>query len=482
MKSKPRKHGKLYSDPYVNAWLETIKKEQRANRIFKFNKYLEWRGITVQELLQSGVNEAAYIEDFKNDFANDKEKMEKQRRATIVRSFLRFHKIPIARPPTNNPRVWYFEDDPYMQKFLKIYRNIGTKKVANRSLADYCNWREITPSQIIEETTEDEYDMLEVLIDFFNWRMKQSDINEKTTWTKINYIIRFYRRFKRIRIEFEQSEKPRYPKGIYALNRKESITKDEMKALLEIADTRDSAILLGLWESGLSPSDLGTITYAQIKKGLNLKKPDEVAACVIFPHSRKKNQQGFFCALGKQSLKFASLWLKQRTSGVLEQSEKLTDQTIVFSTKYPPYKNTSAATISGTIKKICKLAGVRSLSAADYRNTFNTKLKQVGMDKDDREMFMGHALGIAGHYDISRKEHYETEYLKYWRICFDITFDDEKMRSLEDETLKTKEELFELRQSNAILSKLVLKLLKSQQEGEPVIINPEEIDELEKTI
>ena len=473
----------LYSDPFVSKWLEGLTDKQKANRIHKFNKYLEWRKKTPKEILDTGLKEAEYIEQFKNLYPGEKEKQEQQRRATIVRHFLRFHGIPIARPKTHGgPRTWYFEDEPFMQKFLGLHRAIGSKKIANRALADYCQFRNLTPTQIIEETSEDEFDMLEVLEDFFKWRLKQSKISEKTTWQKVNLIIRFYRRYKRIKIEFESSEKPRFVKAIYALSRNEPITKVEIQKILEIADTRDSAIILGLWESGLSPADLGSITYKQIKKGLNLEDPEDVPICIIFPHQRKKNKQPFFCALGKQSLKFASLWIKQRTSGVLEASEKLTDQTIVFSTKYPPYKTSSPQVITGTIKKLCRLANIRNLCATDFRNTFNTKLKQTGMDKDDREMLMGHSLGIAEHYDISRKKHYEEEYSKYWKICFDITFEDEKLQSLEEETIRTKEELFDLRQTNAILSKLVLKLLKATQEGEPVIIDPKELEELEKTL
>ena len=477
-----RKYGSLYSDPFMSKWLEGLTDKQKANRIHKFNKYLEWRKKTPKEILDSGLQEAEHLEQFKNLYPGEKKKQEQQRRATLVRQFLRFHGIPIERPTTNKPRIWYYEDDPYMQKFLNLHRATGSKKIANRALADYCKWRGLTPTQIVEETSEDEFDLLEVLENFFRWRLKQSKINEKTTWAKVNLIIRFYRRYKRIKIEFESSEKPRSVKGLYALSRKAAITKEEVQKILEIADTRDSAIILGLWESGLSPADLGTINYEQIKEGLNLEDPNNVPTCIIFPHQRKKNKQPFFCALGKQSLRFASLWLKQRTSGVLEASEQISNKTIVFSTKYPPYKTSTPQVITNTIKKLSRLADVRSFCSTDFRNTFNTKLKQTGMDKDDREMLMGHSLGIAEHYDISRKQHYEEEYSKYWRICFDITFEDEKLQSLEEATIKTKEEIFDLKIINARLSKLVVKLLKATQDGEPVIIDPEELEELENTI
>jgi len=478
-----RRHGPLYSDPFISTWLEGLTDKQKSVKVHKLNRYLEWRKKTPKEILDAGLAEVNFIEQYKNLYPdNEKDSREQQRRSTIVRQFLRFHKIPIDRPSTNLPRIWYYEDDTYMEKFLKLHRTIGSKKIANRALADYCNWQKKTPTQLIEEDTRDAYDLLEVLEGFYNWRLNQSKISEKTTWAKVNLIIRFYRRFKRLRIEFESGEKPRITKSLYSLQRNESITKEEMRKLLEVADTRDSAIILGLWESGLSPADLGSITYEQIQDGINLVDPEDVPTCVIFPHRRKKNKQPFFCALGKQALKFVSLWLKQRTSGVLETSERLTDQSIVFSTKYPPYKTSSSPVIAQTVKKICKLTGIRELSTSDFRNTFNTKLKQTGMDKDDREMFMGHSLGIADHYDISRKQHYQEEYSKYWRLCFDLTFEDEKMKSLEEESLKTREELFNLRETNTTLSKLVLKMLKAAQEGEAIIINPEELEELEKTI
>ncbi|MGC9781655.1 MAG: hypothetical protein HZR80_20615 [Candidatus Heimdallarchaeota archaeon] len=73
-----RKHGPLYSDPFVCKWLEGLTDKQKANRIHKFNKYLEWRETTPKEILDSGLQETDHIEKFKNLYLEEKEKQEQQ--------------------------------------------------------------------------------------------------------------------------------------------------------------------------------------------------------------------------------------------------------------------------------------------------------------------------------------------------------------------------------------------------------------------
>ena len=414
----------------INDWMKSYNAKDKMNNVRRIAFYLRWRKITFEELMKSK-NEEKYFQQMVKEFTNKGSKSYGIAITTVVRSFMRFCGLNVKAKHQLN-EIWYFENDSIMKQFLKVFRARATKKSANISLNDYCLFRGLTPSKLEAENTS-EVDLTFILLDFKDDLLSKKNIQEDTAWRKVNTVKKFYRVFKKYRIEFEDSVKYKPVKMLYSDKREEQITKVEIKKMLEVADVRDSMILLALWESGLNSSDLISITYGQIKQFLNLENPDKVPDCAVFKHIRKKYPIQFFCVLGKQTLKYVSLWLKQRINGLIANKEILTDNSVVFSTKSVPFTKPNSRTINNITKRISELAGIRLLVPSDFRNTFYTKLKETGMDKDTREMLMGHTLGIAGHYIISNEEHYQEEYLKYYDVCFDLTFDNEKIQSLEEE-------------------------------------------------
>lgn len=422
----------------VKDWMKTYNAKDKMNNIRRIAFYLKWRKITFEELMNSE-NEEKYFQQMIKEFTDKGSKSYGIAITTVVRSFMRFCGLNVKAKHQLN-ETWHYENDPIMKKFLKVFRAKATKKSANISLNDYCLYRGLTPSEL-ETENKSEVDLTFILLDFKDDLLSKKNIQEDTAWRKVNTIKKFYRVFKKHRIEFEDSVKYKPTKMLYSDKREEQITKEEMKKMLEVADVRDNMILLALWESGLNSSDLTSITYGQIKQFLNLENPDKVPNCAIFKHVRKKYPIQFFCVLGKQTLKYVSLWLKQRINGLIADKEILTDTSIIFSTKSVPFTKPNSRTINNITKRISELAGIRLFVPSDFRNTFYTKLKETGMDKDTREMLMGHTLGIAGHYIISNEEHYQEEYLKYYDVCFDLTFDNEKIQSLEEENREIKKAL-----------------------------------------
>ncbi|MHA1367748.1 MAG: tyrosine-type recombinase/integrase, partial [Candidatus Heimdallarchaeota archaeon] len=423
------KANELVEFEQVKNWMQTYKAKDKMNNVRRLAYYLKWRNITFDELMSSK-NEEKYFLKMYNEFAEQGKQKYAITITTIIRSFMRFCGLNVKAKHQLN-ETWYFIDDQIMKNFLNNYRDKRTtKKIANRAIYDYSLFRQMTLAELVNEQ-KTEQELMFVLLDFKNYIIEQNNVKEATAWRKISAITKFYRIFKQYRIEFEDSVKPKRIRGVYANKRNEQITKDEMNKLLEVADVRDSMILLGLWESGLNSCDLVTITYGMIKQFLNLENPDNIPDCAIFLHIRRKNNTQFYCVLGKQTLKYASLWLKQRANGLIAEKEKLTNESIVFSTKSVPFTKPNNRTINSLTKRISELADLRKLVPTDFRNTFYTKLLETGMDKDIREMFMGHSLGIAAHYTISNEQHYKEEYLKYYELCFDLTFANERVKTLE---------------------------------------------------
>jgi len=424
----------------VNEWMKSYNAKDKMNNVRRLSFYLRWRNITFDELMSSK-NEEEYFKQMVKEFTEQGSRSYAISITTIIRSFMRFCGLNVKAKHQLN-EVWHFDNDPVMKKFLKIYRARSTQKGANIALNDYCLFRELSPSELAAED-KNEVELVFLLLDFKDELISKKEILEQTAWRKVNAIRKFYRVFKQYRIEFEDSVKYKPVKMLYSDKREEQITKEEMSKMLDVADVRDSMILLALWESGLNSGDLASISYGKIKQFLNLENPDDVPECAVFKLIRKKTRIQFRCVMGKQTLKYASLWLKQRAEGLIQglAKEQLTNDSIVFSTKKNPFTKPNYRTINNITKRISQLAGVREFVPTDFRNTFYTKLKETGMDKDTREMFMGHSEGMAYHYNVSNEQHYKEEYLKYYEVCFDLTFANERVKTLEQENVEIKQAL-----------------------------------------
>jgi len=411
------------------------------------NHYLKWRQITIEELIELGINESPFLTQFINDNSLDSKKRTRETIVSSVRQLMRFHKIPIVAERKRKDKIWYYDEDDTMNDFLDlhIHSSDSTKKKINRAIKDYCEFREKTPTELIEEQIDVKI-IKKHLRGFFKWKKEnfratkgQEEISNQYIWQIILIIKRFYEEFFELHFVFKEYEKPtidRTPK------RQETITKDEMRELLAIADVRDSMILYGLWESGLSPVDLTSITYGKIKQFLNIGNPEDVPECAAFWHQRQKTKRKnsrFVCVLGKQTLKYVSMWLQLRTKNArYGYFEKITDDSIIFSTKSMPFKRSKHVPMN-CLYNICKQLDTDTITPGRFRNNFNTRLTEAGLDYLIREMFMGHSLGIAGHYTHLQLDFYIKEYLKHYPRCFDLTIEDEKYKELEEENLQIKD-------------------------------------------
>ena len=418
----------------VTDYLVTIKESLRAGKRSNIKKYLEWRNISVEELISSGLNEKVYFEQFRKDPQLKYKSNSRLVLLATIRKFLIFHNVPL-KMSEQKKAVWYFADDPAMKDFIEVTgRAPGTKKNANGFLAHYANFRGKTPSELLQEVKELSIPELRVILTKYYNSMKI-----KSAKTRVQHVVRFYYYLANIRVDLPAAIKSKTTKRLMLGDK--LIDKGIIKQMLEAADLRDSMIILACFESGLNPCDLVNLNYGHLKKFLNLEDPNSISEVAVIVHTRQKTGYEFLACFGPQTLRFMSKWLKLQKEELSKWSQEITDDSAIFSMKKAPFQRISVSNISKVLNKISRKASLEeNYSSADFRNSFNTRAKQH-LKHYDKELFMGHSGGIERHYDNSTLEYYTNEYGKAWEILFDLSYDHERIVSVEEENREIKKVL-----------------------------------------
>jgi len=398
--------------------------------------YCEWRKITLEELMESGLKEKEYLESFKK--SKDINLKENSKKIVIanVKRFLRFAGVFYKRTARRKRALRYI-NDKQMLDFLTLTGNTeNTKRNANRHLANYCDYREKTPTELIEELqTINKKDLQVCMKEFYD------SLTIKSKYKVLSEVKRFYQLIGDYYLVLPKSI--RKPRGKLLIGNI-LVDKKTVKKMLQIADLRDSMIILALFESGINPVDLVSLNYSHLKKHLNLTDPDSINDVVVFVHRRQKTDCDFLACFGKQTLIFMSYWLINVKKELEKIGKKLTDSSPIFTYKKFPFGRLSNTSLSPILREISEKACLeKKLTSSDFRNSFNTRAKKM-LKHFDKEIFMGHIGGIERHYDISSIEYFKKEYSKAWKVLFDLSIDSEKIFSLEDKIWQLEKEKTEM--------------------------------------
>lgn len=424
------------------------KDTQARNAIYSIKKYLVYRSITLQELIDKGISESEEIKKFVEDESVKVSRKTRSTHASYVRKFLRWTGAKIVKYEREKQEL-KFKDDPVMKKFLlRSGSTEKTKKNTNYQLNKYCEFKQMSPSELIEEAKElDPIDIELLLKEFYD------SLELKTKESFIFCVARFYKTFIRI---YEQIVPQIVIKKAITKKRKgrfkemmleESngvLTKETIIKLLESCKSiRDRLVIVGLWESGLNPVDLVKINYGQMKQYINLKSPDESAECAVIFVTRQKNEVMHLATFGKNTLYYMGRWLSIILKDFKKWDMELTDNTPLFTEMKAPYKQLART----APYHICKQASVRSgfeynYKPSDYRNSYNTRAKNYGkVPPYIIEVFMGHTLGIEGHYTTTNLDFYKEKYLELWEVLYNLEYPNERVDELEDELIKISRDL-----------------------------------------
>lgn len=415
----------------VEKYLVTIKESLRAGKKSNIKKYLEWRNISVEELIKNGLNEKVYFEQFRKDPELKYKTKSRLVLLATIRKFLIFHNVPLKMSEQKRA-VWYFAEDPAMKDFIEVTgRAPGTKKNANSFLANYAKFRGKTPTELLQEVKELSIpDLRVILTKYYN------SMSIKSAKSRVQHVVRFYYYLANIRVDLPAAIRNKTTRKL--MLGEKLIDKAIVKQMLEVADLRDSMIILACFESGLNPCDLINLNYKDLKKHLNLEDPNSITNVAVIVHSRQKTGYEFLACFGSQTLRFMSKWLKLQREELSKWQQEITDNSPIFSMKKAPFQRISASNISKVIRTISRRALLsENYSNADFRNSFNTRTKQH-LKHYDKELFMGHSGGLERHYDTSTLEYYTEEYRKAWEILFDLTYDHDRIVNVEQENREIK--------------------------------------------
>lgn len=451
MRSYNISRGFMTTKTLLDKYFEILDKDYNvAHQRSNITQYLTWRGITAEQLLENGLQEQQFFDKLLKDTSLTIKKRSREIRILIVKKFMRFHGVPFKKY-ANYKKVWYYETDPAMKDFLIWCGNKpSTKKNANRFLYKYCQFRNKSPSKLLEEAKTLSKKEIEKWLKLF-----YDSLVIKSKTQVVSYIRKFYDDVAERNVSLPSAIKS-YPRNELKFD-EIIVTKEIVRKLLEGSDIRDSMIILASFDCPQNPADLVKLDYGDLKEFLNLENPELIEELAVIPMQREKTgKDGLYC-FGYHTLRFMSQWLKYVQKTLLEWNRELTDTFPIFSMKNAPFDRLKVFNISATIRKICRKVNFKQeLTAGDFRASWDTRAKPF-LKEYDKELFMGHAGGVQRHYDrsLSIKDYFTNEYRKIWKDLFDITYDDVTVRNLESEYKEMKRTLYDV---SFILENLFLSL------------------------
>lgn len=458
--------------------LKAFQKECKTEVMFRntlcgLKTYLNWRKISVDELIKNDLSELSFMEQFPNDEELNKNYTYKSLMVKIafIKRFLRFCGIEFVRfDRKNQKRVYYFDEDKAFVDFL-IY-DLRDRKNTHRQHKNTMNHfltfmnHEFnrkddlyTPTELVEEIKDKKYSMHELrrLLQKFhayNLTLKNKDgepnFKKSTSWQHTLRIGKFYRLSTGLRVEWgdidsidEDDVNDIHVGGTI-------IDSEHVRTMFEKTNDgiRSKMVLMILFESGSSPSDIVNlqvkdfIFYDEQKNKqnyLNIDSPEEIKSGLIYMKQRKrmKTRKSFIFTISTQSLKLISQYLKLRRDGLLSNGlrEDITEESYIItqlgSNTNIPLKAQSVARI---ISKMSKQANFKFLPR-DFRKSWRSRinaLKVITTDKKGNERktpimqevtknaILGH-INTEFNYERNKIENlFMPEYFDCWLELFDL--------------------------------------------------------------
>jgi len=466
-------------------------KRSHTYSVINYMKYREFS--TIDELLKSAEKEIPFLLEF--------QEINKTTRiaASHIRRFLRFYgaKIKIERNSGNKKNR--FNDDMLMQSWKNYYSNKGTTDNVIRALTNFCVFHETTPSELKQNADKKLFSkgiIKSMLKNYYEARIKK--VQHKVAWTEVNYVKIFFREFLDIEFQWRRQDIPKTNRGIMSEedfeleNFKESIQKDDFKAMLYHGNLFERAVLHTLWSSGLSNIDACRLQYKSFKNLIDPFNPKELTEeFYLFHHVRSKTKIGFYGVISKKALELIQSHLRKQ----YHYTDSINDETYIFTSFYSK-KRIYPATIRRITTKLVKLSEIENnITPSHFRKTFYRKCREEArMDQTIVEIIMGHWRENGSGDDSSvmsdfhygdRKSFYEklkSRIISEMQKCidmrlFDLEKDDLKYMQLEQEM---NDEISLLKESNRILRDEFRELREFSKQESPEKALLESFSELSK--
>jgi integrase len=265
------------------------------------------------------------------------------------------------------------------------------------SLKVFCEWIGKNPDQLIAErrtqlkNQETEMDMENKVRQFCIWLENSKKISRTTIATRYHGPLRSFFKYSNIPLKlttFKHVPKERPPHTI-----------EEIKALLEIADVREKAIIMLLKDSGISREDAVKLKYSDIQTDMEANKETVHIKLV-----RTKEMVSYNTFIGKNAIDALKVYLEQRK----RRSEEITKDTYLIAQLNG--EPTTPENLSQMFMRLGKKTGFHT-SPHRLRKFFMSRLGLVVPSLLVRS-WLGHSLGVESSYFLPDIEKQRTEYSK----------------------------------------------------------------------
>jgi len=327
-----------------------------------------------------------------------------------------------------------------------------TEREYTRAIYTYCQWIDKNPDQLIaerrlelknEDTKKNAEDKVrEFCVMLTNTR----EITRTTIATKYHAPLKSFYSYNDLPLKL------RTPK--HTMRRREPHTTEEIKALMQIADVRERAIITVLKDSGISRQDVVTLTYADIKA--------EFEAENQFIHLkvvRQKESLEYDTFIGKNAVECLKAYLNKRKN----LGEQITDDSPLIASLQGTA--ISPEGLSLIFIRLSKEVGFKT-SPHRFRKFFESHLG-LSVPSMLVRYWMGHSLGVEGHYFLPPIEKQRKKYIEAYE---------------EIDILKVKLSDLERRKQNTIDSARTWMPREQFEKFQELIMITKNTQELEKTV
>ena len=197
---------------------------------------------------------------------------------------------------------------------------------------------------------------------------------------------------------------------------------ENYKMAYAAGSTRNKALILALYTSGLRNSTLRALLYRDVKE--ELKEGFDIIKVLVYPEMKKvdpgacKGNIPYYSFLSKEAVEVLREYLVERRTvyGNIEDDEPLF---ISETTNIAPDKRRQIMvmkkSLSTIVKRAAKQAGIKKWEAVTphcLRKNFESALRNSGLDVKDQEFLMGHILPGSQdtYYDQTKVEDLRRKY------------------------------------------------------------------------
>lgn len=357
--------------------------------------------------------------------------------------------------------------DPYVTQWLNHYGE-GSRKVYFLEFAAWCEYIDMPPREQIQKRMQDLQSTNPKERAFFEDKMKEyvqglvtKDYTEKTIHSKHTPIQSFFA-YHRVNLHFRRGElRVKKPKG--GLIEKYCLGNEEIRACLEIANPRDSALMLFMYHTGFSPVDVEFFNIEHIK---TIYEPIENHYYIA--KERQKTRSPHVTCISVEALEAIQLMLKERGNpkeGPL----------------FVSYREQRLGTrfINDALKKVVKTALPKERSepfqAKSLRDSYEIALLRADIKQELKDLLFGHIRsGAKKDYAFNELVIRET----YAKVFKHLSVNGRRTTNKAIKALQ--EDMEELRTTTIGQAKTIAKLQEETQEQRESIIHYS--DQLDKML